>query len=174
MVQSPQNPHFGGLNNHFKTNMRKIQIANLQICVSDCMKFDRQLHPATETSWVVSYGGKTIPRWQMAAIFKIDISPYLSEKIIRFSWNFVHSSVFWTGWTSRDQKWKSCIGQTPCLTERISCYYLLLLLQCLWLLQLETCKSEISVRIESRIESAATIWIESRMESADSRLQLQC
>jgi len=44
------------------------------------MKFDRQLRPATETSWVVSYGGKTIPRWQTAAILKIDISPYLSEK----------------------------------------------------------------------------------------------
>ena len=28
---------------------------------------------------------------------------------------------FWTGWTSRDQKWKSCIGQTPSSTERISC-----------------------------------------------------
>jgi len=27
-------------------------------------------------------------------------------KIIRFSWNFVHSSIFWTGWTSRDQKMK--------------------------------------------------------------------
>jgi len=40
------------------------------------MKFDRQLRPATETSWVVSYGGKTIPRWRT----KIDISPYLSEK----------------------------------------------------------------------------------------------
>ena len=25
------------------------------------MKFDRQLWPAIETSWVVSYGGKTIP-----------------------------------------------------------------------------------------------------------------
>ena len=44
------------------------------------MKFDRQLRPATETSWVVSYGGKTIPKWQTAAILKIDISPYLSEK----------------------------------------------------------------------------------------------
>ena len=44
------------------------------------MKFDRQLQPATETSWVVSYGGKTIPRWRTAAILKIDISPYLSEK----------------------------------------------------------------------------------------------
>jgi len=44
------------------------------------MAFDRQLRPATETSWVVSYGGKTIPRWRTAAILKIDISPYLSEK----------------------------------------------------------------------------------------------
>jgi len=44
------------------------------------MKFDRQLRPATETSQVVSYGGKTIPRWRTAVILKIDISPYLSEK----------------------------------------------------------------------------------------------
>jgi len=44
------------------------------------MKSDRHLRPATETSWVVSYGGKTIPRWRTAAILKIDISPYLSEK----------------------------------------------------------------------------------------------
>jgi len=44
------------------------------------MKFDRQLRPAIETSWVVSYGGKTIPRWRTTAILKIDILPYLSEK----------------------------------------------------------------------------------------------
>ena len=44
------------------------------------MKFDRQLRSATETSWVVWYGGKTIPRWQTAAVLKIVISPYLSEK----------------------------------------------------------------------------------------------
>jgi len=48
-------------------------------------------------------------------------------KIIRFRWNFVHSSRFWTGWTSRDQKWKSCIRQTPSSTEYILllgyCYY---------------------------------------------------
>jgi len=29
---------------------------------------------------VVSYGGKTIPRWRTAAILKIDMSPYLNEK----------------------------------------------------------------------------------------------
>jgi len=44
------------------------------------MKFDRPLRPATETSWVVSYSGKTIPRWRTAAISKSIISPYLSEK----------------------------------------------------------------------------------------------
>ena len=44
------------------------------------MKFDRQLRPATKTSRVVSYDGKTIPRWRTAVILKIDLSPYLSEK----------------------------------------------------------------------------------------------
>ena len=44
------------------------------------MNFDRQLRPATETSWVVSYGGKTIPRRRTAAILTIDISLYLIEK----------------------------------------------------------------------------------------------
>ena len=41
---------------------------------------------------------------------------------------------------------------------------------------IETWESEISVRIESRIESAATIRMrtETRIESADIRLQLKC
>jgi len=53
-----QNPHFGGLNRHFKPNMRKIQIAISVDLYQIDMKFDMQLRPATETSWVVSYGGK--------------------------------------------------------------------------------------------------------------------
>ena len=48
------------------------------------MKFDRQLRPATKTSWVVSYGGKTIPRWPATAILKIVMSPYLAEKSFDF------------------------------------------------------------------------------------------
>ena len=40
----------------------------------------KKKRPVIETSWVVSYGGKTIPRWRTAAILKIDISPYVSEK----------------------------------------------------------------------------------------------
>ena len=49
------------------------------------MKFDRQLRPARETSRMVSYGGKRIPRWRTAAILKIDISPYLSEQEAQLS-----------------------------------------------------------------------------------------
>jgi len=33
------------------------------------------------------------------------------RKIIRFRWHFVHSSRFWIGWTSRDQKWKSALDR---------------------------------------------------------------
>ena len=58
----------------------KFKYLYLQICVSDWHEIWQQLRPATVTSWVVSYGGKTIPRWRTAAILKIDISPYLSEK----------------------------------------------------------------------------------------------
>ena len=62
------------------------------------MKFDRQLRPATETSWVVSYGGKTIPRWRTAAILKIDISPYLSEKSSDFH-EILQQILYWVNVT---------------------------------------------------------------------------
>jgi len=88
------------------------------------MKFDRQMLPATETSWVVSYGGKTVPRWRTdGRHFENRYIGMSRWKIIQFRWNFVHSSRLWTGWTSRDQKWKSCIGQTPSSTERIPCFF---------------------------------------------------
>jgi len=58
------------------------------------VKFDRQLRPATETSWVVSYGGKTITRWRTAAILKIDISPDLSEKSLDFHEIFYTAADF--------------------------------------------------------------------------------
>ena len=83
------------------------------------MKFDRQLRPATETSWVVSCGGKTIPRWRTAAILKIDISPYLSEKSSDF-----HEILYTAADFELDERHvikneKSCIRQTPSSTERI-------------------------------------------------------
>ena len=58
------------------------------------MKFDRQLWPATETSCVVSHGGKTIPRWRTAAILKIIISPYLSQKSSDFDEIFYTAAGF--------------------------------------------------------------------------------
>jgi len=86
------------------------------------MKFDRQLQPATETSSVVSYCGKTIPRWRTAAILKIDISPYLSETSSDF-----HEILYTTADFELDERHvikmkKNCIGQTPSSTEPISCF----------------------------------------------------
>jgi len=47
----PQNPHIGGLNRHFKPNMRKKSNSYIFRSVYQIdMKFDRQLRPATETS----------------------------------------------------------------------------------------------------------------------------
>jgi len=60
--------------------MQKNQIAISSDLYQIDIKFDTQVRTATETSWVVSYGGKTIPRWRTAAILKIDISSYLSEQ----------------------------------------------------------------------------------------------
>ena len=86
------------------------------------MKFDRQLRPATETSWVVSYGGKTIPRWRTAAILKIVISPYRSEKSSDFHEILYTAADFELRerHVIKNEK-KSCIKQTPSSTERITC-----------------------------------------------------
>jgi len=81
------------------------------------MKFDRQQRLRGWSCMVVKQfqdGGRP-PFWK-------SIYRHISVKIIQFSWNLVHSSRLWTGWTSRDQKWQSCIGQTPSSTERISCW----------------------------------------------------
>jgi len=84
------------------------------------IKFDKQLWIATETLWVVSYGGKTIPRWRTAASLNIDISPYLSEKSSNILMKFCtqQQMLNWMNVTLS----KSCIGQTPSSTERISCF----------------------------------------------------
>ena len=87
------------------------------------IKFDRQLRPATETSWVVSYSGTTISRWRTAAILKIIISPYLSEKSSDFDEILYTATNFEL---DERQVIKSCVGQTPSSTERISCFYVFL------------------------------------------------
>ena len=76
----PQHPHFGGMNRHFKPNMRKIQIA---ISSDLCIRLTWNLTGSCGQQqrlrgWFFSHGGKTIPRWRTAAILKIVISPYLS------------------------------------------------------------------------------------------------
>ena len=48
------------------------------------MKFNRQLRPATETSWVVSYGGKQFQDGGRPPFWKIDISPYLSKQELSY------------------------------------------------------------------------------------------
>ena len=83
--------------------MRKIQFAiSSNVCIKVTWNLTGSCGQQHRLSWVVSYDGKTIPRWRTAPILKIAIS---QRKIIRFRLNFVHSSRFWTGWKSRDQKW---------------------------------------------------------------------
>ena len=50
-----------------------------------------------------------------------DILPYLNEKSSDFDEILYTAADFELD--ERDQKWKSCIGQTPSSTERIFCYY---------------------------------------------------
>ena len=116
--KSPKTFHYGGLNRHFKPNMGKIQIAiSSDLCTRLTWNLTGSCGHATKTSWVVSYSGKTILRWRMAAILKIDISPCLSEKSSDFDEILYTAANF----ELNDQKWKSCIGQTPSSTKRISC-----------------------------------------------------
>ena len=95
--------------------MRKIQKAissDLLSVYQIDMKFDRQLRPATQTSWVVSYGGKTIPRWRLADILKIDILPYLSEKSFDFD-EILYTAADFELDERHKIKNESCIEQTP-------------------------------------------------------------
>jgi len=80
--KSPK-PLFWGLNRHFKPNMRKIQTAiSSDLCIrltwnltGSCGQQQR-----LRASKMRQFASKTILKWRMAAILKIDISPYLSEK----------------------------------------------------------------------------------------------
>jgi len=76
------------------------------------MIFDRQLRPATETWWVVSYSGKTIPRWRTAAILKIVISPYLREKSSDFGKILYTAADVELDERHMIKNEKKCIGQT--------------------------------------------------------------
>jgi len=80
------------------------------------MNNHRQLWSATETSWVVSYDGKTIPRWRRAAILKIDISPYLSEKSSDFD------EILYTAADFELDKRHVIENEKVALDRRISCF----------------------------------------------------
>jgi len=85
------------------------------------MKFDRRLRPATDISWVVSYGGKTIPKWRTAAILKIVISSYLSEKTSDFDEILYTAADFELDEHHVIKNEKRSIKQTPSSPESISC-----------------------------------------------------
>ena len=85
------------------------------------MKFDRQLRPATETSPMVSYGGKTFPIWQTAAILKIDISPYLSEKSSDSDEILYTAANFELDKRHGIKNENVALDRLPSSTERISC-----------------------------------------------------
>ena len=73
---------------------------------------------------MVSYGGKTIPRWRMAAILKIVISPYLSEKSSDFheilytaaDFELIERHVI------KNEKVALQLDRLVSSTERISCF----------------------------------------------------
>ena len=66
---------------------------------------------------MVSYGGKAITRWRTAAIFKIDISPYLSEKSSHFH-EILYTVAVFELVERHVIKNLHAIGQTPSSTER--------------------------------------------------------
>jgi len=85
------------------------------------MTFDRQLRPATETSWVVSYGGKAIPKWRTAAILKIVMSPYFSEIPSYFDEILYTAADFELDERHVIKNEKVTLDRLPSSTDRISC-----------------------------------------------------
>jgi len=82
--------------------------------------------------WIITFRGTKSPKppfWGLNRHFKPNMRKIQivtsSDLCMRLTWNLtiLHSRSFCSGWTSHDQKWKSCIGQTQSSTERISCYY---------------------------------------------------
>ena len=120
-VQSPPKTPFWGPD--FKPNMRKIQIAvSSDLCITLTWNLtgscDQQQRLRGWSRMVVKHS-----KIADGCHFENRYIAITQWKIIGFSWDLVHSSRFLTGWTSRCtcSKWKSCIGQTPSSTERISC-----------------------------------------------------
>ena len=94
--------------------MRKIQIA---ISSDLCIKLTSYLTGSCsqqQTSWVVSYGGKTIPKWRTASILKIDISPYLSEKSSDF-----HEILYTAAHFELDERYVALVPNEKVALDRL-------------------------------------------------------
>ena len=89
--------------------------------ISTGWRMPSSAEPRGRTLYVVSYGGETIPRWRTAAILKIDISPYLSEKSFDFDEILYTAADFEL--EERHVIKKSCIKQSSSSTERIFCLF---------------------------------------------------
>ena len=77
------------------------------------MRSERQLRSVTETSWVVSYGGKTIPR---KSIYR-----HLSEKSSDFNEILYTAADFELDERHVIKNKKVALERLPSSTERISC-----------------------------------------------------
>jgi len=64
------------------------------------MKFDRQLRPATETSWVGAFGGKTVPSWRTAPPFWKSIYRHISAKNHPISMKFCYTQQQILNWVN--------------------------------------------------------------------------
>jgi len=80
---------------------------------------------------VVSYGGKTIPRWRTASILKIVISPYLSEKSYDFDEILYTAANFELDERHVIENEKVALDRLPSSTERISSLLTVFIVYCI-------------------------------------------
>jgi len=111
----PQNPPFWGPEYAFQAKYAKNSNSYIFRSVYQIdMKIDSAAASNRDfVGGLVLYGGKTIPRWRMAAILKIDISPYLSEKSSDFDEILYTAADFELDEHHVIKNEKSCIAQTP-------------------------------------------------------------
>ena len=98
-------------------------------------------------SWLVSYGGKTIPRWRMAAILKIDKSPYLSEKSSDFHETLYTAADFELDECHVIKNEKVALDRPPSSSERISSFFNVLIAKCLFACALRCCRQCVMCRL---------------------------
>ena len=116
----PQCPHFGGLNRHFKPNMRKIQIAiSSDLCIrltwnltGSCGLQQRLRGWSRMVVKQFQDGGRS-PFWK-------SLYRHISVNNHKISIKFCTQQQILNWMNVTYQKWKSCIEQTPSSTEHNS------------------------------------------------------